>query len=421
VATGNHDSTFTGNFSWSPYWDSACRSGRLEKRDSDSTLQRMLHGKLLDGREAEMITGHAFVSGFLPSSALAVVTPLGIVHHQRRERGLVGVFADSSDDGAFDFGVAGVFGTFSDAQADRIDELVKGIRDRGGYWDDPLFVVFAHHPWAAMASRSQQRLGKLIARLDAGEGGGRTGTTGPRVLALLTAHTHHAASNLQCVGGRELREIVVGSTIDPPQEAAIAWLGADERGALALRLRTIAAVARPGRTCGNEPAVAASDCERTMAELEADPACQPLFARADRALGDDCQALEARTSLEDKLRRAGAARHSSDPDEIAAEQTRRAASLFACLCRGGRCTPPARPLDDGQYAALVHGLLADPTKEKADRNERELTCLAWAASAVQEHKGTGMTMADALRCSFQDTTLSAAREFVAVLEGRPCH
>jgi hypothetical protein len=39
---------------------------------------------------------------------------------------------------------------------------------------------------------------------------------------------------------------------------------------------------------------------------------------------------------------------------------------------------------------------------------------------VQEHKAAGMTMADALRCSFEDTTLSAAREFVAVLEERAC-
>src|SRR6185369_11980985 len=99
------------------------------------------------------------------------------------------------------------------------------------------------------------------------------------------------------------------------------------------------------------------------AELELDPACQPLFGRGEsaaaRGQGDDCQALEAATSLGDKLAHAGSSQHSSDPAEIARDQTRRAENLFACLCRGGRCSPPARPLDDGQYAALVQRLLAD--------------------------------------------------------------
>jgi hypothetical protein len=334
------------------------------------------------------------------------------------------VFVDSSDAGAFDFGVAGVFGTFSDAQVDAIDAQIKDLRGRGGVWDDPVFVVFAHHPWDALAGTSQQRLAKLIERLDAGEGGGRpAGAAGPRVLALMTAHTHHAASNLQCVGGRQLREIVVGSTIDPPQEAAVVTVGPDGRGALALRLRTVQAVAREGRTCGQEPAIDAAACEQVMAALEADPACQPLFAPAatpERPLGADCQALERTTTLRERLDAAGKSHHSSDPARLAAEQTRRAQNLFACVCRGGRCTVPARPLEDEQYSTLVTALLTDPKREQAAKNERELACLSWAASVIQEHKATGMSMADGLRCAFADTTISAAREFVAVLEAEPC-
>jgi hypothetical protein len=421
VATGNHDSAFTGNFGWSPYWDSACKSGRLEKTTSDQTLHGLLAGKLVEGRSPELVKGHSFFTGWLPSSALSVVSPIGTVHHHGRERGLVGVFVDSSDAGAFDYGVAGVFGTFSDAQADRIDGQIKDLRSRGGAWDDPVFMVFAHHPWDALAGSSRDRLGKLIARLDAGEAGGRTpGAGGPRVLALLTAHTHHAAANVQCVGGRQLREIVVGSTIDPPQEAAVVTVGPDTHGALALRLRTVQAVAREGRTCGKEPAIAAADCEQVMAALEADPACEPLFAGPDRALGADCQALERKTSLRERLDAAGKSHHSSDPGRLVAEQTRRANELFACVCRGGRCSVPAHPLADEQYASLLTGLLADPKREQAAKNERELACLSWAASATQEHKATGMTMADGLRCAFADTTLSAAREFVAVLEAQPC-
>jgi hypothetical protein len=261
----------------------------------------------------------------------------------------------------------------------------------------------------------------VIAGGDGGLGGGRPAAAGgARVLALMTAHTHHAAANLQCVGGRQLREIVVGSTIDPPQEAAVVTVGPDAHGALALRLRTVQAVAREGRTCGQEPALAAADCEQVMAALEADPACEPLFAEPDRALGADCQALERKTSLRERLDAAGKSHHSSDPERLAAEQTRRAESLFACVCRGGRCTVPAQPLADESYTALLTGLLAEPKREQAAANERELACLSWAASAIQEHKASGMTMADGLRCAFADTTLSAAREFVAVLELQPC-
>jgi hypothetical protein len=221
---------------------------------------------------------------------------------------------------------------------------------------------------------------------------------------------------------------VVGSTIDPPQEAAVVTVGPDAHGALSLRLRTVQAVAREGRTCGQEPAIDAAACEQVMAGLEAAPACQALFAQAGAQspaqpggpLGADCQALERTTTLRERLDAAGRSHHSSDPARLAAEQTRRAQNLFACVCRDGRCSVPARPLADEQYAALLTGLLADPRRERAAANERELACLSWAASVIQEHKATGMTMADGLRCAFADTTLSAAREFVAVLEDEPC-
>jgi hypothetical protein len=157
-----------------------------------------------------------------------------------------------------------------------------------------------------------------------------------------------------------------------------------------------------------------------MADMEADPACEALFAPVERALGADCQTLERKTSLTARLQAASASHHTSDPEQLAVEQAQRARNLLSCVCRGGRCTVPAQPLADELYSSLVNDLLGDPKKDQAARNERELTCLAWAASAAQEHKATGMTMADGLRCSFADTSLSSAREFVAVLEMRPC-
>lgn len=40
MAPGNHNKAFTGNFFWSPYWDTACPSGRMEKPLSDEKLRR---------------------------------------------------------------------------------------------------------------------------------------------------------------------------------------------------------------------------------------------------------------------------------------------------------------------------------------------------------------------------------------------
>ena len=59
-----------------------------------------------------------------------------------------------------------------------------------------------------------------------------------------------------------------------------------------------------------------------------------------------------------------------------------------------------------------------PERLRAD--SREVTCLAWAAAAVQNYKSAGMELADALRCAFDDETLAPARDFVATTEVIPC-
>jgi hypothetical protein len=407
LAAGNHDSTFTGNFLWSPYWDGACPSGRLGKRASDHRLRDLVAPWVVVGGRPEIVSEGSFSSGGVPGSALVTVSPLARVRHLGRERGLLGIFLDSADDIAFDYGVAGSFGVLSAAQVERIEEMVAAQRAQGGAWADPVYLLFSHHPLAGFTGRSRGRLDALVAALDGGGGG-------PRVLALLSAHTHHAGTQLQCLGGRRVREIVVGSTADPPQEAAVATLGPDADGVLSLRLRTIPAVARAGKSCGPEPSYAAEECQRVVAALSAEPACRPLFRHETGAPGADCQVLERRLSLGQRLSAVKVSTTPPEPAAILAEQTGRAQRLYACVCRKGACQPPSPALDDAQYAALVARVGATP------EGERELTCLSWAAAAVQAHKAGGMTMADALRCAFDDQTLPPAREFVASLEARAC-
>ena len=83
--------------------------------------------------------------------------------------------------------------------------------------------------------------------------------------------------------------------------------------------------------------------------------------------------------------------------------------------------------DDARATDFLVGLLDKgtpasggvPARTPADW-ERELACLAWAASAVQAHKAGGMEMTDALRCAFDDGTITAAKDYVAVLKSREC-
>jgi hypothetical protein len=73
-------------------------------------------------------------------------------------------------------------------------------------------------------------------------------------------------------------------------------------------------------------------------------------------------------------------------------------------------------LDDDSYFKLVRQELASSPKR-----EQELSCLAWAAAAVQNYKTAGMNFADALRCAFDDDSLAPARDYIARLEVTPCY
>jgi hypothetical protein len=453
VAPGNHDSSFTGNFGWSPYWTSACADEsvppdaapalaheRLDKAGSDLRIAQLVdEARLAPGAASRTVEGglldgllHASPAVWFAPTARYTVTPLGVLAARdgSRRRGVVAVFLDTADRLARDFGIAGSFGTFSKDQAEAIrDALTKLRRDQGADYADPWYVLLGHHPYMELTSKSRAALDGLVASLDVGAGGCVPGDDvcgGPRVLGLVTAHTHIAEAHRHCINRRLLREIVVGSVIDPPQQAARLEIGLDARGRAALRLATLPAVDREGMTCEEGIGLSAAVCHRAVAAIAVAPECHDLVHGADETdvAGQSCEDLERPLSLDAEL--AGLARHGGprDPDQIKVVETRRARALLRCLCRDASpdprdpvhaaCADREPPLDGERYARVVEALARD--RARTD----EVTCLSWAAAAVQEHKANGMTMGDALRCAFDDPTLPAARVVVATAEDTEC-
>ena len=414
VAPGNHDKAFTGNFFWSPYWDSACPSGRLEKQLSDEMLRQTwqtsideVHGRMLP------------VQGWNPvaiatrrGGALVTATPLGPARHNQVRRGVIGIFIDTSEGQAFDLGVAGLFGTFSRQQADTANQAIQAVRDSAGPdYQDPLYVVFMHHPFNETSPESRARIEDWLAALDGGQA---------RVLGIVSAHTHETQKHSHCVGRREIPEMVVGSTIDPPQEAALLAIGPAADGTVSLQLQTLPVVSRPGKTCGSRaPSITAQDCQQVMSELRNHTDCAALFRPAEvNSLGRDCSAIEHPMEINDRLQLASRWSGPGDEEEIRSDQHSRVSALWSCVCRDQRCKPSAAvlDLDDDSYSKLVRQELASSPKR-----EQELTCLAWAAAAVQNYKTAGMKFADALRCAFDDDNLPPARDYIARLEVTPCY
>ena len=414
VAPGNHDKAFTGNFFWSPYWDSACPSGRLEKQVSDEMLRQTWRASI-DEAHGSMLP----VQGWNPvavatrrGSALVTATPLGPARHHDVRRGVIGVFIDTSDGQSFDLGVAGLFGTFSSQQADTANQAIQAVRASAGPdYQDPLYVVFMHHPFEETSPGSNRRLKDWMAALD-GES--------THLLGIVSAHTHEAQKHSHCIGRRQIPEIVVGSTIDPPQEAALLAIGPAADGTVSMRLQTLPVIARPGMTCSSSvPTITSQDCQQVMSELRSHKDCAALFRPAEaNSLGRDCSDIEHPMNMNDRLQLASRWAGPGDEEEIQSDQHSRVAALWACVCRDHRCDPNAAVLglDDDSYFNLVRQELAVSPKR-----EQELTCLGWAAAAVQRYKTAGMNLADALRCAFDDNSVAPARDYIARLEVTPCY
>jgi len=426
VAPGNHDKTFTGNFFWSPFWDQACQLqrpreatgkrtcwGRLEKARADRGLMNYWRGAVeANGGSMQPVPGNELYSWLTDrGSALATVSPLGVVHHQDQPHGLLALFIDTGDERGRDYGIAGDFGTLSEAQVDQLLRLTKTVaKQKGGLFETaPLYLIFGHSPVRTLTSKAKEQLGRLVHRLDDGQG--------PRVVAYLAGHTHKKSAAAECLAGRRVPEVVIGSTLDPPQEASIVRLGPDASGALTMRVRALSLVDVQSRSCGQEPTIAADECKTLLASWKRDrPCCADLFGRSDGSSGPDCQKFEKVVSTLDRLKMAVETSAAPDEDEILTDQKRRARSLFACLAPQPDCAvaEDLASLDDEAYTNFLKRVAATPEGEKA------LACLAWAASDMQAHKADGMQISDALRCAFDDPSITGPTEYVASLEDVSC-
>lgn len=413
IAVGNHEGSFDGSFHWSPYWDSACGSGRLLPDTMVDHLASALEQWPSPARELVRLPAPVFNPS---GAALSSVVRLGVAPHRGVPRGVLGVFLDTSDGVAFDWGLPGSFGSVSDDQIARTEAAIAKLRDlpeQHEAYQHPAYVLFAHVPFDALEASSRSRVTKLIQRLDAQP----TLAAEPSVLALISAHTHAAASRTHCIGDRHaLREVVIGSTVDPPQQAALIEIGSNRLGQLSLRARTLASVARAGLTCGEGASpVTSGTCHQAAARLRAEPACQALLAD-EAQVPRDCQELEQAGTLSGRL---AAVRTYRGPLDVADKRELdqiQARSLLECVCHGDpSCVPAAAPLADEGYLKLLRQKLEEPQRRE------ELVCLAWAAGTMQGHKDAGMTLGEALRCSFDDPTLPAERTTVATLKAETCY
>jgi hypothetical protein len=462
VAPGNHDMSFTGNFFWSPYWSDACKSSRADKQESNQKI-----GQLLDP-DGDVLSKQAHVSRperswlsrwLLGAGGVVTVTPLGTILHDKKPRTVVAIFIDTGDDATFDWGVAGLFGTYSGYQDERLKQYVEELKvkkpdeqtevEKQSVKDskaelreieDPLWLVFAHHPLGELTGPSRARLEKRLAWLDddpleMNPNPPEYAERKPRVLGIIAAHTHRAETHRLCVAKRVVREIVVGSTIDSAQQGALLEIGADQKGAASIRLKTVQTVARNGFTCGTKPPmIEAEECERIVARLKCDPSCEPMFDEGSKT-ARDCSELEQNSGFGEAVRELITSTSPVDPDDIKRAQTTRARRLMKCICRpesasaenscgrpgeppAGHCAPIADKdlLDDDVFNERI----TDRLKSGGNAALKELACLSWAASAQQQHKARGMNFASALRCAFDDRTIPAAQESVATLDVQPC-
>lgn len=400
VTMGNHDNTFTGNFAWHPDHSLACPSGRADKSRSDLEIARIIQPHLRETSTfVHLPEQDDKKSRRRESSAYFGISKLGV----HRGRALVGIFLDTSDRTDSQVGIAGIQGMLSGDALEKVGDQLGALREVDAAYADPLYVVFMHHMFERLTVRSKSRFRGFIQRLE---------ERGPRVLAVIASHEHQTFG--RCIeAGRSLTEIVVGSTIDPPQQAAM--LSIDFGGKpddVQLRLRSLPAVS----SSGEDFSITSTTCAEAFSRLRNTgvPACRRLIGgnpdnpRCEKKLREKADFL-------DRIDHIGEGPET--PEAIRDAQWDRADTLLACVCRGSACQPdPQDPLDERRAAYT----LEDQMTRSLNRERREeLVCLSWAASIVQERKFRGMRISDVPECLKDEAEFSDVKRFTARL-GVPC-
>ncbi|HZS36491.1 MAG TPA: hypothetical protein VFF06_06685, partial [Polyangia bacterium] len=397
LAPGNHDSTFVGNFTWHPAWDEACATqdkltSIVDKLDTNQRLAA------LSGAAAKP---HGLgEKSWLASAASIATGPTRVT----------AAFLDTSDYTGFTIGFAGVQGSVSRAQADDVVAKVNAVSS-----DGPV-VLLMHHTYDELSKWGQYNVDRIVSKL------------GTRVIGLVAAHTHMVGQRRRKFGARCLPELVVGSTTDPPQEAALLEIFPDAGASYSLSLSTIPAVSRSPESDGDlkhfhAPGDASSayvtgdDCRDAFAALrKRSDACRELFTPAPimrqcLLTPEENREEAARLSRgESPLALDAGERTPGTPEQLKCEQEWRARRLLACIEPGA--APP-----DGEVLAPSNAKLFELVDARlADEGERvNVVCLGWAASILQGHKSEHWDFQDALAYAREGSVAAPAEH----LTGRP--
>lgn len=398
MAPGNHDSYFTGNFAWHPDWteNGACPGGGPQQRLGENGTNAFIEGLLLEHKQGKdgrppLATGEVAQTNWEEHDFFGRVVSLGNLEVGGRERAVVAAFLDTSDYSDLGWvGAAGVTGAISDEQKDWMLSKLRA--------SDALVVFFQHHPFEALSRGSKTRYSEMVNQL------------GRRVVAIVSAHTHTSQRRSPLVDMRRIPQFVVGSTTDPPQEAALLRLRSTEDG-YEIDFRTIPAVTRKGLDCGprltgSSPtetpgspgpvAIDANVCSTRMQQLES--RCPDLFDPCEcGGRLDACECDERNRCNHDRSKIAEACdglqkRDFQSIDEQREDQERRARRLLHCFKSVHDAPVGDKPLESVENPDELLGLHCDDEKAECRDRRTDLVCLSWAASLLQGHKHAGWTL-----------------------------
>jgi hypothetical protein len=327
------------------------------------------------------------------------------------------------------FGAAGVVGMVSDAQTNWVAERLGRIRGAPETGSAKL-VVFQHHPYESLPGTSQAQYEGLVRRL------GKDG-----LLAIVSAHTHASEYRDQTyVAGHPIPQFIVGSTTDPPQEAALLSVRY-RHGSTTVDFRTIPLVERAHpRNEVQDLAQRPRECATTAAQPGGGPAektAEPSAADSPASGNPEdlfapvpfCRCQHAMAEI---LHRPACQDLKVPRGNDREGQKQRAHALLSCVGDPEGAARPDALSDDNPYRWL--GLNCDGYKDgKAtnqegaarcvdrSKNEKldELVCLGWAASIFQGRRYQGWNLEASLRLGWEPLSTFASWEHSEDTGGRP--